>query len=104
MSISKQALIQKPGYVGLVFYEHVLNNINDELKDSKKIIKTILNIDDLMYYLSLLDLKYIKKYETKQFLKKLRIKPSDIKSSDLVWESFIVTGNLKTNNLQYWRP
>ena len=104
MSINKEALFKKGGYVGFVFYENVLTDINMELTTASIAPKTILNIDNLMYYLSILDLKYIKKYETKQFLKKIRINPSDIIVEDLVWESFIVSGNLKINNLQYWRP
>lgn len=97
--ISKANLLKQPGLVGVTFYEKILNNINLEKVDNKLKPLEVLDIQNLIYYLAKLDLKYIKDSTTKRIIQTMRIEPKDIKANDLVWESFVITKDMKC-----WRP
>jgi hypothetical protein len=94
--LAKNTVVANENLVGIAIYYSVLKDIKTA---NGMIKKEVLNIKDLLDYLSNFDISKIKKDQTKDILRKIRIRPVEIVKEDLIWESFIVA-----NDDTYWRP
>lgn len=95
-TFNKEHYLKKSGLVGVIMYKRIFTDLKQE-----KIYedKQVLNMKDLLYYLSSFNITRVSHYKTKEILRKIRKEPYDIQLEDLTWESFIVA-----KNNTYWRP